>query len=69
MEKPENDVYKLKTLEVAGDIYENVEVPGRRELVEAIEQNKVIAIYEKGKKIYINGSYVVSFEEYKEGVS
>ena len=69
MEKPENEVYKLRTLEVAGDIYENVEAPGRVELIEAIQNNKVIAIYEKGKKIYINGAYIVSFEECKEGVS
>lgn len=56
-----NDVYKIKTMEVAGDVYEGVEVPSRVALVEAIEKSKVIAIYEKGKKIYINGNYIVSF--------
>ena len=56
------DSYKIKTLEVAGGIYENVEVPNRQTLVNAIEQSKVIAIKNGKKKIYINGSYVVSFE-------
>ena len=52
----------IKTMEVGGDIYENVEVPSRQALIDAIEQNKVIAVYEKGKKIYINARFVVSFE-------
>ena len=54
--------YIIKTMEVGGDIYENVEVPSRQALIEAIEQNKVIAVYEKGKKIYINARFIVSFE-------
>lgn len=62
---PENKKggYIIKTMEVGGDIYENVEVPSRRDLINAIEQSKVIAIRERGKKIYINGNYVVSFQE------
>ena len=52
----------IKTMEVGGDIYENVEVPSRQALIEAIEQNKVIAVYENGKKIYINARFIVSFE-------
>ena len=53
---------KIKTLEVAGCIYTNVEVPDRQTLINAMEQNKVIAIRDGNKKIYINGSFIVSFE-------
>lgn len=55
--------YTIKTMEVGGDIYENVEVRSRRDLIKAIERSKIIAIRERGKKIYINGNYVVSFQE------
>ncbi len=63
--KAENveNTYKIKTMEVGGDIYENIELPSRRELLEAIVLGRVIAIREKGKKIYISGRYIVSFEE------
>lgn len=61
-----NSTYKIKTMEVGGDIYEDVEVASRRSLIEAIEQHKVIAICEKGKKIYINAGYIVSFGGTKE---
>ncbi|MBE5813163.1 MAG: hypothetical protein E7314_05880 [Clostridiales bacterium] len=57
--------YMLKTLEVGGDIYEDVEIPSRQDLVNAIELGKVIGIIEKGKKIYVNARYIVSFEEDK----
>ena len=57
--------YILKTLEVGGDFYENVEVPSRQDLINAIELGKVIGIIEKGKKIYVNARYIVSFEEDK----
>lgn len=55
--------YVLKILEVGGDIYENVEVPSRAEFINAVEQSKVIAVRWMNKKIYINGNYVVSFQE------
>ena len=57
------NTYKIKTLVVGGDIYEDVEVLSRQTLITAIEQSKVIAIRKKGKKIYVNANYIVSFEE------
>lgn len=60
---PKNDVYKIKTMEVGGDLYEDIEVASRQELVNAIEQGRVITIRENGKKIYLNARYIVSFVE------
>ena len=54
--------YQIKTMEVGGYLYENIEVSSRQELVNAIEQGQVITIRENGKKIYLNARYIVSFE-------
>ena len=62
MEVLNSETYKIKTMEIGGDIYEDVEVPSRQELINAIELGKVIAIIEKGKRIYVNARYIVSFE-------
>lgn len=61
--KKSEEAYKIKTMEVGGDLYEDVEVSSRQELVNAIEQGRVITIRENGKKIYLNARYIVSFEE------
>lgn len=55
--------FLVKTLELGGDIYENVEFSSREELVQAIEQHKIIAMWWNNKKIYVNASYIVSFKE------
>ena len=62
MEVLNSGTYKIRTMEIGGDIYENVEVPSRQELINAIELGKVIAIMEKDKRIYVNARYIVSFE-------
>lgn len=54
--------YIVKTMEIGGYIYENVEVSSRQDLINAIELGKVIAILAGGKKIYVNARYIVSFE-------
>ena len=62
MEVFDSEAYKIKIMEVGGDVYENIEVPSRQELINAIELGKVIAIRQKDKKIYVNARYIVSFE-------
>lgn len=54
---------KIKVLEIMDDTYENVEVESKEELIRAIENSLVVPIYEKGKKIYINGDFIISFSE------
>lgn len=54
---------KIRVLEIMDYTYNNIEVESKEKLIRAIENSLVIPIYEKGKKIYINGDYIMSFSE------
>lgn len=55
---------KIRVLEIMDYTYNNIEVESKEKLIRAIENSLVIPIYEKGKKIYINGDYIMSFSEW-----
>lgn len=59
----EQQTVTIKMICLMESIFENVQYKGTySNFVDRIESRKLIRIYDKGKEIYLNTDYIMSFE-------
>lgn len=59
----EKQTVTIKMICLMEGIFENIQYKGTyTDFINRIEERKIIKIYDKGKEIYLNTDYIMSFE-------